>query len=233
MCSQLELNEVACDVASYLRYDPESLSPYLKCLGRLESHIKPTSEALDILEKQIIDMASNIELPLAKIKSHQDKTLKFTKQISNVFSNLACLQEMVESVLLKISKLDLLLSEPELSTIISSPVTPTSVTGEVVERISLLRDGDYTGLYRIKVLKGKVINVVPPSSNPELSQLITHPAAAQEVILNLDQEKLLNKMATHPNLKEAFTLKKGIVRYKILTELSREIPEKRYQWTKT
>lgn len=52
MCSQfVELNQVACDIAFYLRYDPELLSPYLKCFERLKSYIELTPEALNTKEK--------------------------------------------------------------------------------------------------------------------------------------------------------------------------------------
>ena len=43
MCSQfVELIQIAHGIAFYLRYDPELLSPCLKCFEKLKSYIKLT-----------------------------------------------------------------------------------------------------------------------------------------------------------------------------------------------
>ncbi|XP_011690653.1 PREDICTED: uncharacterized protein LOC105451723 [Wasmannia auropunctata] len=112
-CSRLELNEVACDIASYLRYNPESLSPYLKCFGRVMPHIKPTSDTPTNIEGKQITVISTLEI-LLKIKSLQDETLKYIKEQKQDSPSLVTLHKMMESIQAKqtfmISKLDLTFS---------------------------------------------------------------------------------------------------------------------------
>lgn len=90
MCFRLEFAD--CDLIHFMCKDPDDVnyvSIYLRCFHKIKSRIKLTSEVLETFERKFTDLTNNTEILLSTIKAHQDKTIKFKKQMSNVSANLA------------------------------------------------------------------------------------------------------------------------------------------------
>lgn len=116
--------ELACDIANYLYKSPEMIHPYLKCLGRVRPYLSNPSQAFEIFEDRVTNLINLITTTIKRAKSHQNETIKFAKQVSNV-SNIAELQEVLEKIVVKSRKLDILPAPiASLLSVISIPSSP-------------------------------------------------------------------------------------------------------------
>lgn len=145
------LTDVACDICQILKFNPENIHPYIKGVKRLVPLISHTSEKVKTLEEKISRLTDIISTLIVEGQAHQEESLKFAAQMSNVSANLSNMQEIFDQTIIKVSKLDVLpASIPEISSVVSVPSTPQQ--GELAKRevISLKEPGEYIGDYSIK-----------------------------------------------------------------------------------
>lgn len=227
------LTDIACDICQILKFNPENIHPYIKGVKRLVLLISHTSEKVKTLEEKISRLTEIVSTLIVEGQAHQEESLKFAAQMSNVSANMSNMQEIFDQTIIKVSKLDVLpASIPEISSAVSVPSTPQP--GELAKRdlISLKESGEYIGEYSIKVSNGKVVGVTPPTNATFLSEIISLAPNIQEIFINLDQVKIVNKVMANPQYKEAFVGINQKLRGTYMRELCKGLLQKRFQWSK-
>ncbi|AYW51540.1 putative polymerase co-factor [Lasius neglectus virus 2] len=229
-----EFPDIISDLCYYMTTCPDSIEPYLKCLNRVKPYLHNPGASIKLMEEKASAMANIFSALIDEGKAHQDESIKFAEQVSNVSANLAGLQEVLEQTVIKVSKLDLLpgdLSPPASG--VSIPSTSRAPEGTKVKEVSFKEPGEYRGHYHFKVQDGKIKSIIPPRGNPEIEKMLTYHPDVQKIFVNLDQQTLINKLNHDPSHKTAFTAPQSMQRSELLRALCRGVPKTSYQWIKS
>ncbi|CAL1678276.1 unnamed protein product [Lasius platythorax] len=228
-----ELPDVISDLCHYMVKCPEMLKPYIKCLNRVKPYLHNPGASIKLIEEKATALVNIFSSVIDEGKAHQDETLKFAQQVSNVSANLAGLQEVLEQTVVKVFKLDLLPGNgsPPISGI-SVPSTSRAPEGRKVKEVTLLDPGEYKSHYHVKIRDGRIESIIPLRNNPELKQLMSYSTQVQEIFLNLDQMTIINKLNYEPSYKCAFTNPPSASRSQLLRNLCKGISKASYQWMK-
>lgn len=228
-----QLTDVACDICQILNLNPDSIHTYIKGIKRLLPLVSYSSEGVKMLEEKIMKLTDIVTTLIVEGQAHQEESLKFASQMSNVSANISNMQEIFDQTIIKVSKLDILPSSvPEASSAISVPSTPQPTETVKRDLISLKDPGEYIGEYSIKINNNQIVGITPPTNAPFLSEIISFSPNIQEIFINLDQIKVVNKILAHPQYKEAFIGSNSKIRSSYLRELCKGILQKRFQWSK-